>query len=139
MRRLEKMVRYFREADVPVRTAALRDHLWHITGGLAFVAIEAFLIGGLLGQRSRRRQVERAARLSEAALSSSNAQIRDLAGQLIFAQEVERTRIARDLHDDACQEVAAITVDVANLRQKDANLQDADVQQALLSVQRRMA
>lgn len=140
MRRLQKMVGYFREADVPGRTAVPRDfHPWQIAGALALVALEAFLIGGLLGQRSRRRQVERAARLSEAALSRSNAQIRDLAGQLIFAQEVERTRIARDLHDDACQEVASITVDVSNLRQKDATLQDSDVQQALLSVQRRMA
>ena len=139
MRRLQEMVGYFREADVPVRTAALRDHLWHITGCLAFVAIETLLIGGLLGQRSKRRQVERAARVSEDALRSSNAQIRDLAGQLIFAQEVERTRIARDLHDDACQEVAAIAVDVSNLRKKDTTLQDSDVQQTLLSVQRRMA
>ena len=136
MSRLQKMVGYFREADVPGRTAAPRDfHPWDIVGALAFVALETLLIGGLLGQRSRRRQVERV----EAALRSSNAQIRDLAGQLIFAQEVERTRIARDLHDDACQEVAAISVDVSNLRQKDAALQDSDVQQALLSVQRRMA
>ena len=139
MRRFQEMVGYFREADVPVRTATLRDHLWHITGGLAFVAIETLLIGGLLGQRSKRRQVERAARVSEDALRSSNAQIRDLAGQLIFAQEVERTRIARDLHDDACQEVAAIAIDVSNLRKRDATLQDSDVQQTLLSVQRRMA
>ena len=122
-----------------VKTATPRDHLWHITGGLAFVAIETLLIGGLLGQRSKRRQVERAARISEDALRSSNAQIRDLAGQLIFAQEVERTRIARDLHDDACQEVAAIAVDVSNLRKKDTTLQDSEVQQTLLSVQRRMA
>ena len=136
MHRLQKMVGYFREADVPGRTAASRDfHPWQIAGALALVAFEMFLIGGLLGQRSRRRHVERA----EAALRSSNAQIRDLAGQLIFAQEVERTRIARDLHDDACQEVAAIAVDVSNLRQKDATLQESDVQQALLSVQRRMA
>ena len=125
---------------MPVKTPALRDfHPWHITCALALAGLETLLIGGLFGQRSRRRQVERAARITEAALRSSNAQIRDLAGQLIFAQEVERTRIARDLHDDACQEVAAITVDVTNLRQKDASLQDADVQQALLSVQRRMA
>jgi signal transduction histidine kinase len=140
MHRLSEMVRYFPEGDVPVRTPAPRDfHPWHIVGALALVALETLLVRGLLGQRSRRRQVERAARISEAALRSSNAQIRDLAGQLIFAQEVERTRIARDLHDDACQEVAAITVDVCNLRQKDAAIQDADVQQALLSVQRRMA
>jgi signal transduction histidine kinase len=52
---------------------------------------------------------------------------------------VERTRIARDLHDDACQEVAAIAVDVSNLRKKDTTLQDSEVQQTLLSVQRRMA
>jgi two-component system sensor histidine kinase UhpB len=136
MRRLQKMVGYFREADVPGRTATPRDfHPWQIAGALAFVAFEMFLIGGLLGQRSRRRHVERA----EAALRSSNAQIRDLAGQLIFAQEVERTRIARDLHDDACQEVASIAVDVSNLRQKDATLQDSDVQQGLLSAQRRLA
>lgn len=139
MRRFQRMLGYFREADVPVKTTAPRDHLWHITGGLAFAAIETLLIGGLLGQRSKRRQVERAARVSEDALRSSNAQIRDLAGQLIFAQEVERTRIARDLHDDACQEVAAIAIDVSNLRKKDATLQDSDVQQTLLSVQRRMA
>jgi two-component system sensor histidine kinase UhpB len=98
-----------------------------------------FLIGGLLAQRSRRRHVERAARASESALRSSNARIRDLAGQLIFAQEVERTRIARDLHDDACQEVASIAVDVSNLRQMDATLQNSDVQQGLLSAQRRLA
>jgi signal transduction histidine kinase len=140
MHRLSEMVGYFPEGDVPVRTPAPRDsHPWHIVGALALVALETLLVRGLLGQRSRRRQVERAARISEAALRSSNAQIRDLAGQLIFAQEVERTRIARDLHDDACQEVAAITVDVSNLRQKNADVQDADVQQALLSVQRRMA
>jgi two-component system sensor histidine kinase UhpB len=129
MHRLQKMVGYFREADVPGRTATPQDfHPWQIAGALAFVAFEMFLIGGLLGQRSMRRRVE-----------SSNAQIRDLAGQLIFAQEVERTRIARDLHDDACQEVASIAVDVSNLRQKDATLQDSDVQQGLLSAQRRLA
>jgi signal transduction histidine kinase len=140
MRHLQKIVGYFREADVPGRSAPSRNfHPWEIAGALALAGLETLLIGALLGQRSRRRQVERAARVSEDALRSSNAQIRDLAGQLIFAQEVERTRIARDLHDDACQEVAAISVDVSTLRQRDATLQDSEVQQTLLSVQRRMA
>ena len=114
-------------------------HSWRVSRILAFVAFQALLIGGLLAQRSNRRRVERAARISEAALRSSNAEIRELAGQLIFAQEVERTRIARDLHDDACQEVAAITVDIGNLRQKTSALQDTDVQRSLLSLQRRLA
>jgi two-component system sensor histidine kinase UhpB len=139
MPQVQKTVGYFREADVPGTAAASQDfHGWRITGAVALVALQTLLIWGLFGQRSRRRHVERAARVSEAALRSSNAQIRDLAGQLIFAQEVERTRIARDLHDDVCQEVAAIAVDVSNLRQRNATLQDPDVQQALLSVQRRM-
>jgi PAS domain S-box-containing protein len=63
---------------------------------------------------------------------------RDLAGRLITSQEAERTRIARDLHDDVCQEIAALGVDISQLRQN-AALQNADVQDTLLSAQRRTA
>ena len=37
-------------------------------------------------------------------------QLRDLAGRLIAAQEVERARIARDLHDDISQQLAALSI-----------------------------
>jgi signal transduction histidine kinase len=37
-------------------------------------------------------------------------ELRDLAGRLITAQEVERTRIARELHDDLSQSVALMSV-----------------------------
>jgi PAS domain S-box-containing protein len=64
---------------------------------------------------------------------------RDLAGRLITSQESERTRIARDLHDDVCQEVAALSVDVSHLRQQNGDVRSLGVQDALLSLQRRAA
>jgi PAS domain S-box-containing protein len=63
---------------------------------------------------------------------------RDLAGRLISSQEAERTRIARDLHDDACQEVAGVAVDISNLLHR-RDIRDAAVQQELASVQNRVA
>lgn len=53
---------------------------------------------------------------SEAALRASNEEIRDLAGRLIVAQEAERTRIARDLHDDVSQQLAGLSIALSNLR-----------------------
>jgi PAS domain S-box-containing protein len=64
---------------------------------------------------------------------------RDLAGRLIASQEAERTRIARDLHDGVCQDLAAITVDVSHLRKHHGAIQSAEVQEVLLSVERRSA
>ena len=49
------------------------------------------------------------------AAQESNAQIRDLAGRLMSAQEEERRRIARDLHDDANQELAALSMALSAL------------------------
>ena len=64
---------------------------------------------------------------------------RDLAGRLIASQEVERTRIARDLHDGICQDVAAVSVDVSCLRRHGGDVQSPVVQEMLVSVERRTA
>lgn len=45
-----------------------------------------------------------------------DAQIQDLAGRLMSAQEEERRRIARDLHDDVNQELAALSLALSALR-----------------------
>jgi two-component system sensor histidine kinase UhpB len=47
---------------------------------------------------------------SEEALKASQARAHELAGRLISAQETERTRIARELHDDASQRIAALSI-----------------------------
>ena len=62
-----------------------------------------------------------------------------LAGRLLTSQEAERARLARDLHDGVCQEVAAIAVDVNHLRKHGGHIQTLDVQDALRSLERRMA
>jgi PAS domain S-box-containing protein len=64
---------------------------------------------------------------------------RDLAGRLITSQESERKRIARDLHDDVCQEIAALSVHVSHLRHKSGDIRSGDVQETLVSLQRRAA
>jgi PAS domain S-box-containing protein len=40
---------------------------------------------------------------------------RDLAGKLIHAQEEERSRVARDLHDDITQRLARLSIDAAKV------------------------
>ncbi|MGH7181840.1 MAG: PAS domain-containing sensor histidine kinase, partial [Nitrospiraceae bacterium] len=54
-------------------------------------------------------------KLSEAALHEREEQLRDLSDKLLLAQEDERRRLARDLHDDFAQRLAALTLDLHNL------------------------
>ena len=53
---------------------------------------------------------------SQAALRRSLAEIRDLAGRLLKAGEAERARLARELHDDVCQQVAACGIALSALK-----------------------
>jgi two-component system sensor histidine kinase UhpB len=57
-------------------------------------------------------------RKNEAALRESYARVRKLAGKLIAAQELERSRIARDMHDDFNQQLAALAVSMSTLRRR---------------------
>jgi Signal transduction histidine kinase len=61
-----------------------------------------------------------------------------LAGRLIKSQEAERVRIARDLHDGVCQELACVVNDIDQLRALDSEL-SADTQETLDSLQQRIA
>jgi len=54
----------------------------------------------------------------EELLRRSNDVIQELAGKLISAQEEERKRIARDLHDDFAQRLALLCIRMQTLHQK---------------------
>lgn len=51
-------------------------------------------------------------------LRESRARIEDLAGRLIIAQEEERKYLARELHDDLNQQVAALAIGLSKLKRQ---------------------
>lgn len=63
-------------------------------------------------------------------------EIRDLGQRLIYAQEEERARIARELHDDLGQQIGALSVALSNLKaQIVAQRPDADLEADRLHTQ----
>ncbi len=67
---------------------------------------------------SRRKQAEEALYQKQRELQDSQAQLQDLTSKLLTAQDHERQRIARDLHDDFSQRMAALVLDVVSLQQQ---------------------
>ena len=127
-------------ADVVFREPGVWEaYRGYITGGVLLVLLQFALIAGLLAQRSSRRRAERVLRAGEAALRASNERSRELAGRLIAAQEAERTRLARDLHDDACQEIAGLSVELSRLKSDGAVVRQPAVHGALVMMQQRAA
>jgi len=59
-----------------------------------------------------------AVRENEVALQESERKVQDLAGRLIAAQDTERARIARDLHDDVSQQLAGLSIALSALRRR---------------------
>jgi len=58
--------------------------------------------------RARLRGAERARRKNAAVLRSNDRETAILSGRLIAAQESERQRIARELHDNLCQKLSLL-------------------------------
>jgi signal transduction histidine kinase len=88
----------------------------------------------LASEIAERTKAEEALRESEAALKASQAELRKLAALLIAAQEEERRRLARELHDDTSQTLAALAIELASLHRKAAGT-DHGVRSGLQSVE----
>jgi PAS domain S-box-containing protein len=75
-------------------------------------------VGGLAVDITERKQAEEVLRQKQLELRNSQAQLQDLTSKLLTAQDSERQRIARDLHDDFSQRLAALVLDVAALQRQ---------------------
>jgi signal transduction histidine kinase len=75
---------------------------------ICLIIVQTASITVLLVHRMKRRR-------AEAELRASLARIRDMRRQLITAQETERTRIARGLHDDVSQHLALLKLHLDQL------------------------
>ncbi len=67
---------------------------------------------------TERKQADEAFRENQRILRQNEDDLRRLAGRLIYAQEEERTRLARELHDDLAQRLAVFAIDLGRLEQK---------------------
>ena len=84
---------------------------WNIIGVISLCVIETLMIVGLLVQTANLRR-------AEAGLRESQRELRLLTGRLLQAQEMERRRIARELHDDLNQSLALLAVEMDLLSHK---------------------
>jgi signal transduction histidine kinase len=82
--------------------SAWEEHRAAIVATVVLVVLQAALIAGLLIQRGRRRTAEREAQ--------------HLGGRILTAQEDERRRLAREMHDDVTQRLAALAIDAARMQ-----------------------
>ena len=73
----------------------------YFIAGVALIVLQAVLIAGLLWQRARKK--------------AATADLQKLGGHLIHAQEEERARIARELHDDFSQRLAVQSIELTQL------------------------
>ncbi len=116
----------------------------YIIGVAVFVVLQSALLAGLVVQHARRRRTEMALRRSEQQYRVAASENQDLAGRLITAQEAERTRIARDLHDDVSQQLAGVSIAFSGVKQRlgeyqisgDLQKELADLQQQTLALAR---
>jgi signal transduction histidine kinase len=83
----------------------MRVHQPGFFWGAAFLVAQTAMIAALLFQRGRRRN-------AEIELRRSHERISNLAGRLLRAQDVERARLARELHDDVSQQLAMLGIEL---------------------------
>jgi signal transduction histidine kinase len=103
--------------QVLFRTPTVWDrYKGYILAALALLMLQSGLIAGLLIHRARRHRAEVELVRSQDSLRASYERVRDLGSRLLKAQEIERSRIARDLHDDIGQQVALLSMDLAQVR-----------------------
>lgn len=78
-----------------------QQYRWYVVASVVVCLIELMLISALINNLIKRRRAEAVAR--------------ELGKQLVRAEEAERTRVARELHDDITQRLARLAIDAGGL------------------------
>ncbi|SPE43413.1 hypothetical protein SBA3_910030 [Candidatus Sulfopaludibacter sp. SbA3] len=103
------------------------QYRWVIGQALPRYSPEGLFLGyaGSFIDITGRREAERQLRTANAALETELAErtrheleIESLSARLINAQEEERGRLARELHDDLCQQIAALSIAMGTLKRQ---------------------
>lgn len=76
---------------------------------------------GLLRETAHRQRTETALQESESALHRNREELRALTARLFHAQDQERRRVSRELHDDLSQKVAKLQFDIERLQQDNSS------------------
>jgi signal transduction histidine kinase len=92
----------------PFVTLSAAENILSLQIFLIAISLPLMLLAALVEERHNR----------EEALRTSHDQIQSLIGRLITAQETERTRIAREMHDDINQQVAALSIALSSLKRQ---------------------
>jgi PAS domain S-box-containing protein len=110
--------------NIPILIGESVDHIIHVSSVKSerVWPEELFprlrLVGEIFVNALQRKQAEEASRESERILRQNESDLRKLAGKLIYAQEEERSRLARELHDDLAQRLTVFAIDVGRLEQQ---------------------
>ncbi len=110
---LDGVEKEHQEARASLRNAQANDRV--LLHGVTFLAGLALVL--LMRQVNRDRQEREQARLRLAdEVRARTAELRELAGHLVTAQEDERARLARELHDELGSLLTASKLDLMRLR-----------------------
>jgi signal transduction histidine kinase len=120
-----------KEADVPPGSTLLNrqpslweSFRWYVIGGMTLILVEALLISGLLWQRIRRKAAETKLIIANKELADDITErklaqeaLAGMSRKLLDAQEQERARIGRELHDDINQQLALLSVEIDGMKE----------------------
>jgi len=98
-----------------------KDGSWRVIEAAARNLLHDPAVNGIIVNSrdvTERRRADEALRQNEAALRDSQAQLRALTARLLTTQEEERSRIARELHDDLNQRLAFLAVEAEQLERR---------------------
>ena len=113
---------------------------WMLASGIPKYGVDGSFDGyiGCSIDITERKEAEDRIRENSVVLEASNRKIQQLAGRLIEAQDAERARIARDLHDDVSQQIAGMSIAFSGLRRRMGKLVvNEELQEDLRAFQQR--